>query len=72
MSTAHPDMDKPVRRLTCCCCVASTLGRQWHNRDTGWGLCAGCIQFCARGTEPKDFERTYGVRGVHFDVEAAP
>lgn len=60
----------PVRRLTCCCCGASTPGRQWHNRDEGFGLCVGCIDFCARGSTPTDFQRTYGLRGVHFDVPA--
>ena len=31
------------RRLTCCCCGehAGTF-EQWHNRDTGWGVCRPC------------------------------
>lgn len=63
--------NRPVRSLTCCCCGSTTLGRQWHNRDTGFGLCPDCISVCSRNTEPADFERNYGVRGVHFDVEAS-
>lgn len=59
----------PVRRLTCCCCGAATRGRQWWNRDTGFGLCTDCIDFCARNTTPEDFQQSYGDRGVHFDVK---
>ncbi|MEJ7804384.1 MAG: hypothetical protein WKG03_00465 [Telluria sp.] len=60
----------PVVHLTCCCCGAATRGRQWHNRDTGYGLGVECIEFCSRNTSPEDFERCYGRRGEHFDVEA--
>lgn len=63
------ESDKPVKNLTCCCCGAHTRGRQWHNRDTGFGLCVNCIDFCHRNTTDADFERSYGVRGVHYDVK---
>ena len=67
----HPDQTNPVRRMTCCCCGASTLGRQWWNRDTGYGLCTSCIDCCQRGQTAESFEQAYGVRGVHFDVQSA-
>jgi len=63
------DLDSPVRRLTCCCCGAATRGRQWHNRDTGFGLCAWCAGWIiGRGMDREEFRRCYGTRGIHFDV----
>lgn len=59
---------KRPRRLTCACCGESTLGRQWWNRDTGFGLCASCIPLCQRGETPESFEQSYGKRGIHFDL----
>ncbi len=56
------------RRLTCCCCGESTLGRQWWNRDTGFGLCVTCIPLCGRKETPESFQELYGIRGVHYDV----
>jgi len=60
----------PIRRLLCSCCGAVTRGRQWHNRDTGYGLCVDCIERCHRNETPEQFRQLYGDRGVHFDVEA--
>lgn len=59
---------QPVVRLLCSCCGAVTRGRQWRNRDTGFGLCVSCIDFCHRKTTPEEFQSRYGVRGVHYDV----
>ncbi len=56
------------KRLTCCCCGAATVGRQWWNRDTGFGLCTDCIDYVSRGMDAEDVERSYGIRGVHFDL----
>ena len=54
-----------IRNLICCCCGAGLKGRQWHDRDTGYGLCDGCIDFCeARGNNP-----TYGIEGVHYGIK---
>jgi len=57
-----------VKRLTCCCCGETTTGRQWFNRDTGYGLCKKCINFCARGETNEAFRECYGIRGIHFDL----
>lgn len=67
----HKDLEKPVRRLICSCCGAHTSGRQWHNRDTGYGLCDNCIEYCADRTPADEFERCYGVRGVHYGLNLA-
>lgn len=61
--------DAPVRHLYCSCCGASTLGRQWHNMDTGHGLCERCADWIAARNRPEDdIPRTYGVRGYHFAI----
>jgi hypothetical protein len=53
--------------LTCCCCGNGLWGRQWWNRDTGYGLCNGCIEYC--GVKPnEDYNRSYGYRGIHFGL----
>lgn len=59
--------DRP-RMLDCCCCGGGGRGRQWWNQDTGYGLCAGCIDYCARNETVKGFESCYGLRGIHFDI----
>jgi hypothetical protein len=62
--------DTPVVGLTCCCCGDSTRGRQWWNRDTGFGICAACIRWLRkRGESAKEIHDCYGVEGVHFNVE---
>lgn len=66
LSTLHA-MDKPPRHLECCCCGESTTGRQWWNRDTGYGLCPDCIPLWLR--DGFDFlTSTNGVKGIHFDI----
>lgn len=57
----------PPLTLTCCCCGSPTLGRQWGNRDTGYGLCDACaIELPTRGTTPEDMHQYYGKAGIHY------
>jgi hypothetical protein len=70
-------LSKP-RRLQCGVCGQSTTGRQWWNQDTGYGLCIACIEHwittmmrvdhMTREEAEEDLERTFGQRGVHFDL----
>lgn len=62
----HPELNSRVRRLKCCCCGEVFEGRQHFNQDTGWGLGDCCIDYVTPHVE--DFERTYGVHGVHYGV----
>jgi hypothetical protein len=62
------EQTKQIRWLTCCCCGSETRGRQWWNRDTGYGLCPACIPLCSRCATPEDMGSLYGVRGVHYDI----
>lgn len=64
----------PVRRLTCSCCGEGTRGRQWWNRDTGYGLCVKCADWIKTRKEGKyydadEFRRSYGEKGVHWGIE---
>lgn len=63
-------MGKRVVSLSCCCCGQGTRGRQWWNRDTGFGICAKCIGWLrSRGTSEEEIRASYGREGYHFNVE---
>lgn len=56
------------RTLTCCCCSNPTLGRQWSNRDTGYGLCERCALWLTDRETPAHMQSYYGQRGIHYDL----
>jgi hypothetical protein len=56
-----------IESLTCCCCGSGLKGRQWWNRDTGFGLCNGCIAFVGI-KDGEDYADSYGHRGIHWGV----
>lgn len=61
----------PTESLECCCCGGGTRGRQWHNRDTGYGMCVACIKYVKdRGMSDEEILSNYGHKGVHYDVGA--
>lgn len=57
------------KQLKCTCCGRYFTGRQWFNQDTGAGLCSGCVPFCHRNMTDAEFERCYGVDGVHYNLK---
>lgn len=57
---------KRPRTLTCCCCGTSTRGRQWWNRDTGYGICERCADSEEKSQSPAAVQSCYGHRGVHY------
>ncbi len=69
MTVNETNAAAPVRRMLCCCCGAVTRGRQWHNRDTGYGVCAPCIARHYSKETPAELERLHGVAGVHYSIE---
>lgn len=71
MSQETEDLPNPKWRR-CCCCGSAAWGRQWPNQDTGFGLCRDCVDFCHRNMSDDEFERTYGKRGVHYDLPDQP
>jgi len=69
----HPDCvkpDKPVRSMVCCCCGDSARGRQWWNRDTGYGLCVPCADRIEPKETAAEMVELYGQRGYHYGVPA--
>lgn len=56
-----------VVSLTCSCCGSDAKGRQWHNRDLGYGLCVKCADWMiGRGESKEDMQRNYGSNGIHW------
>lgn len=60
-----------LRGQSCTCCASYTRGYQFHNQDTGYGLCNDCIDYCGRHFDVTGFQRTYGLRGIHYDIPNA-
>jgi len=54
--------------LTCCCCGQGTRGRQWWNRDTGFGICKSCADWQKRDGDEDYFRSLYGEEGVFWNV----
>lgn len=62
----QPRVETPVEFLTCCCCGGELWGRQWWNRDTGFGICPGCYQINGI-TDKTKYHKSFGHRGIHWD-----
>lgn len=62
------DLSRP-KFLTCACCGERARGRQWHDRDTGYGVCSRCFRasFIRDGRE--EAERIYGRAGEHHSLD---
>jgi hypothetical protein len=60
------------RHLRCAVC-GQDAGRwhQFHNQDTGWGICRRCVDWIKNDRqhpiEVDEFERTYGKPGVNYE-----
>ena len=54
-----------MKALICACCNARTIGKQWWNRDEGFGVCPRC----AYNEDQEQVQRMYGKRGEHFATE---
>lgn len=58
-----------IRTLTCCCCGEATRGRQWWNRDTGYGICPQCVEYVrSKGESEEEIAKLYGERGIHWGL----
>lgn len=55
-----------VKVLTCCCCGDCCKGRQWWNRDTGYGACWKCIPYLGKGEDEDGLKNMIGIDGVHY------
>jgi hypothetical protein len=59
-------MDTKVKTLICCCCGMSTKGRQWWNRDTGYGICGSCVGEEKKRNDAIGIKASYGEKNVHY------
>lgn len=63
---------KRIVSLSCCCCGQGLRGRQWWNRDTGYGICTKCIDWQrSRGLDAEEERLSYGDEGVHYNIKEA-
>ena len=60
--------NKPIQTLTCCCCGEYTKGRQWFNRDKGYGLCPECAIWLSDKETPEEMRKCYGIKGEHYCI----
>ncbi len=56
------------KTLICCCCGVYTVGRQWYNRDAGYGLCPKCAKWI-KSRNDEDMQSCYGIEGYHYNIE---
>ena len=60
---------KGLKDLHCACCGGWTRGKQYHNQDTGYGICAPCVAWIET-KEGKDYiEDYYGKYGIHHSFK---
>ncbi len=65
-----------IESLICSCCGTRTEGRQWFNRDAGYGICPPCadrVERCEAKANPtcriKEIMRGYyGEKGIHYAI----
>lgn len=70
MNVEEVKTESRIKRLTCACCGELALGRQWYNRDTGYGACLKCVEWSkSRGESDEEIKEYYGIRGIHYGVE---
>lgn len=59
------------RNMTCCVCGSDAGKWQQHwNRDTGFGVCARCIEWVrGRGETETEIADLYGKEGVNWGAQ---
>lgn len=55
-----------IKTLECCCCRQPTKGRQWWNRDTGYGHCDECTELYDKLTPLGFTNELFGIKGHHY------
>lgn len=58
-----------MKSLTCCICGRNAYGKQWWNRDKGYGLCLDCAAKWIKKSEITEFKRSYGEPGRHWGAD---
>lgn len=65
--TNHPNRSRR-RHLTCAVCDGDAGYWEQHwNRDTGYGICRSCVDWCEASTSREQMLDYYGVEGVNYE-----
>ena len=62
--------EAPKQHMNCAVCGAyAGLFQQWHNRDTGYGVCKDCVTWLTekRNVGPEELKQNYGIAGVNYE-----
>ena len=59
-------METKTKTLICCCCGMYTKGRQWWNRDNGYGICPRCVGEEKQRNDAIGIKSSYGEKNVHY------
>lgn len=68
MRLRHPDQAKRPKGLCCAVCGCPSKGRQWWNRDTGYGVCRKCYLEEVERNGEEYARQCYGYPGVHHSL----
>ena len=60
---------KPRSKLCACCGTRTTPLMQFHNQDTGYGLCSDCADWIETREGADYVAAHYGQRGVHIEAK---
>lgn len=58
-----------IKKLICCVCGKYTHAKQWHNRDTGYGICPTCAASELKKLSAKEMAQNYGKVNIHYKIE---
>ena len=57
-----------MKRLRCSVCGAAAYGKQWWNRDKGYGICMKCVELVLEKEGKEALVRGYGHAGIHYST----
>ena len=60
---------KPRSKLCACCGATTAPLMQFHNQDTGYGLCSDCADWIETREGTEYIATHYGQRGVHIEAK---
>lgn len=55
-----------IKKLRCCICGQDAKGRQWWNRDNGYGICGRCAVEEAATLSNREMIQSYGKVNIHY------
>ena len=62
---------KPRSKLCACCGARTAPLMQFHNQDTGYGLCSDCADWIEKREGAEYIAAHYGQRGFHIETKGA-